>query len=90
MYRGLEMVNSDKCPKENTSRLESYFALPPSASGGMYSRVPGRVVKVSGVVSGSRSIVRAFPKSAIFALSSESSSTFFAVRSLWIIAGMWL
>ena len=84
------MVKSAKCPNENTSRLGSYFALPPCASGGMYSRVPGRLVKVSGLASGSRSMIRELPKSAIFAVNSESSSTFFAVRSRWMMAGVWL
>ena len=84
------MVKSAKCPNENMSRLGSYFALPPCASGGMYFRVPGRLVKVSGLASGSRSMIRELPKSAIIALSSESRSTFFAVKSRWMMAGMWL
>ena len=84
------MVKSDKCPNENTSRLGSYVTLPPCASGGMYSRVPGKLVSVSGLESGSRSIIQELPKSAILALSCESSSTFFAVKSRWMMAGVWL
>ena len=84
------MVKSDKCPKEKTSRLGAHCALSPWASGGTQSRMPGNGVNVCGEASGSRSTIRAFPKSAIFALSFESSSTFFAVKSLRIIAGVWL
>ena len=58
--------------------------------GGMYSRVPGKLVNVSGLDSGSRSMIRELPKSAILALNSESSSTFFAVKSRWMMAGVWL
>ena len=55
------MVMSDKCPNENTSRLGSYVTLPPCASGGMYCRVPGKLVSVSGFEPGSRSIIRELP-----------------------------
>ena len=74
------MVKSIRCPNENTSNRGPYFPL--CASGGMYSEVPGVVVRTFGVAPGQRSMIQELPKSAILALCWESSSIIFSSQVL--------
>ena len=55
----------------------------------MYASVPGTYVKVWDNWSGCISTIREFPKSVTLAKRDDVKSTFLAVRSLWMICGLW-
>ena len=80
-------VSANNCstPKEKTSRLGPYTLWPLSerASGGMYTSVPGNLVRVLASRPGSRFTIRELPKSVILALRDAVSRTFLEVRSRW-------
>ncbi len=58
--------------------------LPSSASGGMYTIVPGTLERVRANCPGWKSTIRELPRSLTLATMAELSKTFFAKRSLWI------
>ena len=73
-------VTRVRWPNEKISKLELWWESITKASGGMY---------IDSWL-GCRPIIRVLPKSLIFATSDEVNSTFFAVRSPWMIWGLYL
>ena len=81
-------MDSAKCPNWNISRLGLDSDISFSAS--LPSKDCCREVRVPRNITGRELKITEFPKSAIFALGPEFNSTLFAVKSRWIIGGLWL
>ena len=82
-------VKRVRWPNENMSSIGPYLGGSSKASGGMYTIVPGTpLVIVLACWPGWISTIRELPMSAILATIPELISTFLAVRSLWMMAGL--